>query len=156
MMILAIDPGSSMSAFVLFDSKTEEIERACIVENDYLLGFLVDNTLSSQVMAIEYMQGFGMTVGQEVFDTMFWTGRFCQAYQGRRFELIGRKQIKIGICGQTSARDQDIRESLRYRFGEPGTKSNPGRLYGIKSHLWSALAVAVYCADQIKQTKSKP
>ncbi len=38
-------------------------------------------------------------------------------------------------------------------FGEPGTKKNPGPTYGIKSHLWAALAVAVTAYDKIKENE---
>ena len=41
-----------------------------------------------------------------------------------------------------------IKRKIDTLFGEKGTKANPGKLYGVKSHIWSALALAVTYADK--------
>lgn len=150
MNILAIDPGCRESAFVVFNTETESIDEFGFLINEDML----ENCALSQskIMAIESIEGFGMTAGQEIFDTCFWSGRFCQAFRGE-FQRLGRKLIKIHLCGQSSSKDKDIRESLIYRFGAPGTKKQPGKLYGISGHCWSALAVAVTYSDKIKGIK---
>lgn len=156
MKILAVDPGCKQSAYVCFNSDTYSILDLGFISNEELLAMCQCHT-SGELLAIEYIEGFGMTAGQELFDTCFWSGRFCEAFLNARstqekalpFERIGRKAIKIHLCGSTQAKDKDIRESLIYRFGHPGTKSSPGRLYGISGHGWSALAVATYQADKI-------
>lgn len=145
MNILAIDPGTRDSAFVGFDTETERVLEHGFVENSSLLAGILTSTHGSLV--IESIQGFGMTAGQELFDTCFWSGRFCQAFNGE-FIRIGRRDIKLHLCGVVSAKDKDVREALVYRFGNPGTKKNPGKLYGISGHCWSALAVAVYQSDK--------
>jgi hypothetical protein len=40
-----------------------------------------------------------------------------------------------------------VRQALIDRLGPQGTKKNPGPTYGMRSHLWAALAVAVYAGD---------
>ncbi len=40
-----------------------------------------------------------------------------------------------------------MREALIHRFGEQGSKKAPGPTYGIASHVWAALAVAVTYSD---------
>lgn len=148
MNILAIDPGYKESAFVLFDSVSEKVIDFDFITNEF---FILDlNNFGASMLAIESIEGFGMTAGQELFDTCFWSGRFCQAFRGD-FQRIGRKRIKTHLCGNTTSKDKDIRESLIYRFGAPGTKKEPGRLYGIAGHCWSALAVAVTASDILNQ-----
>jgi len=56
---------------------------------------------------------------------------------------VYRKEVKIYLCGSMKAKDPNIRQALIDRLGDPGTKKNPGPTYGVKSHAWSALAVAV-------------
>lgn len=150
MNILAIDPGCHDSAWILFEAKTENVLHYGFEPNEIILESIVKDKLGSDLMAIESIEGFGMTAGQELFDTCFWSGRFCQAY-GVKFQRIGRKAIKLHLCGVTSAKDKDIRESLIYRYGAPGVKKAPGRLYGISGHCWSALAVAVFASDKAKE-----
>ncbi|WP_230687708.1 hypothetical protein, partial [Streptococcus pneumoniae] len=55
--------------------------------------------------------------------------------------------VKIWLCGTMRAKDANIAQALRDKHGEVGTKKNPGKLYGIKSHLWSALAIADYALN---------
>jgi hypothetical protein len=45
------------------------------------------------------------------------------------------------------AKDANIRQALIDKIGPQGTKAQPGPTYGIKSHSWAALAVAVYAAQ---------
>jgi hypothetical protein len=52
---------------------------------------------------------------------------------------------------QRRAKDQNIRQALIDRLGPPGTKKNPGPTYGVTSHMWSALAVAVTAHDKLKE-----
>ena len=147
MRILAIDPGSKQSAYVVYEGSLETISHHGFIDNGELLNAIKLPSWAVDLLAIESIEGFGMTAGQELFDTCFWSGRFCQAFRGQ-FQRSGRKAIKIHICGSTQAKDKDVREALIYRFGEPGTKKNPGKLYGISGHCWSALAVAVYASDK--------
>ena len=157
MRILAIDPGCRESAYVCFDSYDEKILTHGFVSNQEMLDICRGGIAECDNLAIESIEGFGMTAGQELFDTCWWSGRFCQASLQARsmgvfsidFKRIGRKAIKVSLCGVSSAKDKDIREALIYRYGQPGTKKSPGKLYGISGHCWSALAVAVYASDKL-------
>jgi hypothetical protein len=82
-----------------------------------------------------------MAVGREVFETCVWIGRFVERLG--IVTLVYRKDVKLTICGSPRAKDANVRAALIDRLGQVGTKNNPGPLYGMKSHLWSALAVAV-------------
>jgi hypothetical protein len=95
-----------------------------------------------------------MAVGREVFETVFWTGRFFEAATRRGADVswLPRKAIKVHLCGSARAQDSNIRVALIDRFGgserAKGTKKAPGALFGIKAHEWAALALAVTWWDQ--------
>lgn len=139
MIIMAIDPGPKESAWVLFDGKT--ISKYGYLLNDELLGGLCEVIFPFDALVIEWIEGYGLTVGRETFDTCRWVGRFEQAAGGAH--LLGRKAVKSHLCCTTRAKDKDIRAALIDRFGEPGTKKNPGPTYGITGDEWAALSVAV-------------
>lgn len=143
MIILAIDPGPKESAYCKFDGRI--LDHAYIL-NEQILSrapWLTDTGVIPVV--IEWIEGYGLTVGRETFETCYWVGRFCQAADVSH--LLGRKAIKSHLCNTTQAKDRDIRAALIDRFGEPGTKKKPGPTYGLVGDEWSALAVAVTWAD---------
>jgi hypothetical protein len=113
-------------------------------ENHELSDMLVDATANAFV--IEKIESFGMAVGAEVFETVFWSGRFAQALGGD-FHRIGRKDVKMHLCHSMRATDANIRCALIDKFGGKdaaiGRKANPGPLYGISKDCWSALAVGI-------------
>jgi hypothetical protein len=152
--ILAIDPGSTESAWVaLEDGKpvahAKELNHALLCRlrsGEHAPGF---NTSLTTLLAIEGIASYGMAVGKEVFDTCMWSGRFREAweYRGGAVQIVYRKEVKIFHCETSRANDANIRAALIDRFGGKeaaiGFKSAPGPLYGIKSDRWSALAVAL-------------
>jgi len=90
-----------------------------------------------------------MPVGIETFETCYWIGAMCHEYNGKR---IYRSTVKHHLCGSSKAKDANVRQALIDRFGPGrelaiGTKKNPGPLYGISSHCWAALALAVTYQD---------
>ena len=95
-------------------------------------------------------------VGKSTFETAYWTGRFVQAWDGKS-ERIPTRDIKIHLCGSIKGiSKKSIRAALIDRFGEKGTKKNPGLTYGLSDHTWSAFALAVFAYDEWeKQQKGK-
>jgi len=144
--ILAIDPGNTESAYVLVDEDYRPTEFAKI-GNEELLRMIdeVPFPLYDEAV-IEMVASYGMPVGKEVFDTCVWIGRFAQA-AGTRVEFIYRKDVKLNLCGQTRAKDSNIIQALKDRFGDKGTKKNPGWFYGVSKDVWSAVAVGVTYHD---------
>jgi hypothetical protein len=92
-----------------------------------------------------------MAVGASVFETCVWIGRFMQVSQqaGSDFSRVFRRDIKLHLCNSPRAKDGNVRQALIDRLGPQGTKKAPGPTYGVKSHEWAALAVAVYGWDTI-------
>lgn len=142
--MLAIDPGPTHSAIVeLYSGK---IEYASILPNTQLLQRLSAVISGSKPMAIEMIASYGMPAGKDLFETCLWIGRFIQAHGGQH-RLVYRKEVVSHVCLSSKAGDKNVRQALIDRFGDPGTKKNPGTLYGIKKDLWSALAVAVTAVE---------
>jgi hypothetical protein len=142
--LYAIDPGTEQSAIVAIGKFAPPHGR--IVANADLLAELRDRGhVSPGHLVIEQVESFGMPVGKEVFETVFWSGRFAEAWsdRGRPFSRIGRKAVKLALCGTVKANDPHIRQALIDRYGGPSCVKRGGSLAGIKSHLWAALAVAV-------------
>jgi hypothetical protein len=95
-----------------------------------------------------------MPVGAEVFETCVWIGRFmqywCHFASEQSITRIPRKEVKVHLCGTTKAKDANIRQALIDRIGPQGTKKAPGPTYGVKSHCWPALAVAVVAQGVVR------
>jgi len=143
--ILAIDPGTRESGFVVFDGR--RVAQAGVLHNELMLQAVIDGrrlTTAPDALAIETVEAMGMAVGAEVFETVHWAGRFLQAWRDpSSVRRITRRQVKLGLCGSMRAKDPNIRQALIDMLGAPGTKQRRGANYGVTSHAWSALAVAV-------------
>lgn len=153
MIILAIDPGCTDSAFVLYDVDARRPVWFSKLSNEKLLGIcrehvsIGDADVRFQHLAVEMIASYGMPVGREVFETCLWIGRFLEAWRGPH-SLVYRKDVKLHLCGTFRAKDPHVRQALIDRFGpgKPaaiGTRKQPGPLYGVAADVWSALAVAV-------------
>jgi len=151
--VIAIDPGSEKSAYVIWDGET--IQNANIVPNDELLrGFGVnkrsDFAWAGYGLVVEQIRCYGMTMGATLIDTVFWSGRFCQAW-GKEFHLIPRMDVKMHLCHTSRAKDKNIRQALIDRFGPVPTKKIPNPVYNghkISKDLWQSWALAVTHYDK--------
>lgn len=150
MKVLAIDPGNEKSAYVLWNADSEELWEMGIEENDKLVSMLSSLRVGSDVLAVEMIASYGMPVGATVFETCLWVGRFIERWEDD-YTLVYRKDVKLHLCHTSKAKDANIRQALIDRYGEPGTKKEPGKLYGVKKDIWAALAVAVYAGDKTIQ-----
>lgn len=112
--ILAIDPGSSQSAWLQFDGTRPR--GFGLTANDVLVRALRTGGLPD-VVVIEKVESYGMAVGAEVFDTVFWAGRFAEAVHRIPVVLLPRRAVKLALCGDSRAKDANIRAALLDRFG---------------------------------------
>jgi hypothetical protein len=143
-MILALDPGTTESGWVLFDGTT--VADSGVSDNHDVLRW-VQAGQDAELLAIEMIANMGMAVGKSTFDTVRWIGRFQQAWrEPEAVRFVFRHQVKQHLCGSQRAKDPNIRQALLDAIGPQGTKSKPGPTYGVKSHAWAALAVAVTVA----------
>jgi hypothetical protein len=160
--IRALDPGSSQSAWLDYDTEKGRPVAFGIEPNGELLTMLRGRTNHGRVpgvdvLVIEKIEGYGMAVGAEVFETVYWSGQFAEAAQGPQgreslprtdVARLGRKAVKVNVCGSTQAKDANIRQALIDRFGGTPAIRKGGVLYGISKDVWAALGVAVTYADQ--------
>lgn len=148
-MILAIDPGNVKSAYVLLGKDLKPIEFDIVSNTDLVQR--IDNLCGDvEHFAIEMVASYGMAVGAEVFETVFWIGRFWEAALMSccpYLQKVYRKDEKINLCGSMKAKDGNIRQALIDRFGPVGTKKNQGWFYGVSKDVWSAIAVGVTYHD---------
>jgi hypothetical protein len=155
MNIMAIDPGPEVSG-VVWLSPERKIIAAEIKDNKEIVRTLRDayTVYPHHHLAIEMITSYGMPVGAEVFETCTWIGRFEEAYNDACLTArYFRKDIKLHLCGTNRAKDGNVRQALIDLLGPPGVKKAPGPTYGIKSHTWAALALAVYAHHVLNQPK---
>jgi hypothetical protein len=159
--ILAIDPGTTESGWALFDGK--RVRSSGIFANSELLLWLLSGVMFAGeerervILAIEMIASYGMAVGKEVFETCVWIGRFQQAWRAPgEVQLVYRRDVKLFLCGSARAKDPNIRQALLDMLGPQGTKAKPGPTYGVKSHAWAALGVAVTAAARASSAAPAP
>lgn len=147
--ILALDPGTTETGWVLLDdgvvARGLDGRPMCDIEpNAEVLQKVRTAVLVADTLAIEMIASYGMAVGREVFETCVWIGRFQQAWhRPEEVRMVYRRDVKLHLCGSPRAKDPNIRQALLDKLGPQGTKKAPGPTYGVKSHAWAALAVAV-------------
>ena len=158
--IVAIDPGSKVSAFaVLVDGEPEDIG---INDNGFVSNYLqyIKLRWPDSELVIEMIACYGMPVGAEVFETCLWIGRFSERWESTLpvtdVHYVFRKDVKMNLCQNMRAKDSNIRQALIDRYGGKedgvGSKSNPGPLYGAKKDIWSAIAVGVTHLDEDRKS----
>lgn len=141
-MILAIDPGTHRSGWCRYAAG--KVLASGVLDNADTLAAVKAAEPEISTLAIEMVASYGMPVGREVFETCVWIGRFQQAWrEPDKVRLVYRRDVKLYLCGTMKAKDPHIRQALLDKIGPVGTVKAPGPLYGVKSHAWSALAVAV-------------
>ena len=152
---IAVDPGTEQSAIVVWNGK--QVLDAWIAKNDLMLSRI--KTLmpafpghSKKYFVIEQVRCYGMTMGADMIDTVFWSGRFAEAW-GREFVLMPRMDVKMHLCHTSRAKPKNTRQAMIDRFGKPPTKKTPNEIYNgfkIATHLWSAWELAVTFYDKTK------
>lgn len=155
--ILAIDPGTTQSGWVLYDG--ERVHSSGVEGNDAMLQ-RVQHWQSEVTLAIEMVASYGMPVGREVFETVVWIGRFQQAWHDpEAVQMVYRRDVKLHLCGTSKAKDPNVRQAILDLFARTGggatpqigTKAQPGPLYGVSTHAWPALGVALLVHHQAKR-----
>lgn len=149
-MILAIDPGNEFSAYVVLDKNLKPI---CFekIKNEELREKFFDIMMDYPIknVAIEMIACYGMAVGKTVFDTCIFIGQLKELALTTDVipKFIYRKEEKMNLCHTMKAKDSNVSQALRDRFGEKGTKKNKGWFYGFKADVWQAYAVGVTYHD---------
>lgn len=162
--VIGIDPGTEQSALVVLEPDAAGPSFHDIVRNDDMILSLkaVQKALAVKYPAgppvhvgVEMIASYGMPVGEEVFSTVLWTGHFITNFPKLAaptyIRKVYRRNVKMHLCGNNSAKDSNVRRALIDRFPRSGggktpqigTKGEPGPLYGLKKDEWAALGVAI-------------
>lgn len=177
MKIMAIDPGTTESAYVILDDQYQ-IFSADKVGNDVILSIIADAPGLDAVIIEDIEPRYsstdrsaaGAVMGQSTIETIKAFGRFGwqASLRGlmvgsifRRDErscLIPTKRNGLPPLPETAPKHADgqIRASLIRRFARHdkergrGTKANPDTFYGFHGDMWQAMAVGVTWLDQEK------
>ncbi len=157
MKIFAIDPGNINSAYCIMDDDYKLYEFAKL-ENKQIMNVLISKLNEVNEVVIERMMNYSNNVGQSVFITCEWIGRFSQeAEKYTAVNYLFRKDEKMYLCQTMKANDAAIRHALIDRFAEfdkkngRGTKKNPDYFYGVSHDCWSAIAIATTFIDMKKE-----
>jgi hypothetical protein len=156
--ILAIDPGTKRSAYVIVHPSGKVSGE--ILDNFALLKKLEELPLPVFKPVIEMVSCYGFPVGREVFDTVVWIGRFCQAIEAAvgygKVTLLPRQKAKQALISGRVSNDSEIRRRVIELYGGKekalGNKAAPGPLHDIHRDLWQALALAI-AFDRLVLTK---
>lgn len=157
MIILAIDPGPTESAYVLLNDDLKPCKFGK-VPNEHLLELIYKRMVyfPDTHFVIEMVASYGMAVGADVFETVFWTGRFwnqAEQHSDCTRTRIYRKDEKMNLCHNMRAKDSNIRQALIDRFAKhdikngKGTIKNPDWFHGFSKDVWQAYAVGVTYYD---------
>lgn len=153
-----MDTGTTESGIVVYDAKTHTLPFIGILDNEEILVKI--DELSFDVASLEMVASYGMPVGATTFETVYWIGRFTERVEARgkkSFRYYKKIDINPAICFNSKAKDKNIRMAILEMFPQTGggkepaigTKKQPGVLYGMKSHMFPALAVALTHALKI-------
>lgn len=162
MLALCVDPGTTKSGMLFYDGTYNDLSvmhPRSDISNFELLRFDLKHEFKPDVILIEMVASYGMAVGASTFETCVWIGRFIQKFGEERVKLIYRKDVKKCLCGSMQAKDSNIRQAIIERFPaagggktpQIGTKKQPGPLFGISSHCWSALALGITYFETLKE-----
>jgi len=158
--LLAIDPGSTQSAWVIFDGERPLAFGKCdnhdmvvrpvagIDIGEWETVFWASEHFRDvEHVAIEALHPRGMPTAQEEMETQFWAGRIVERI-GLPHTKIKRSDEKMTLCGRcVEVTDANIRQAIIDRFGGKdaaiGKKVKPGPLHGVKADVRQALAIAI-------------
>jgi len=159
--ILSIDPGPNKSAYIfvsLSNKNTFNILEREHIDNNEMIKFIISKSITHRKieLVIETIVSYGNMIGQKTIDTAIWAGQFLRQGKnlGLKTVLISRPEVQLNLCNNKRAKPKNMKQALKDRFGDLGTKKNPGKLYGIKGagkgksdHIWSALELAITYID---------
>lgn len=117
-LILAIDPGPTESAVIALGGTT--VYYHAKLPNAAVLAELGRDAWGAQVLAVEMIASYGMSVGAEVFQTCVVIGRMVQEWDRDGAPpsiLVPRLTAKLHVCKSAKAKDSNVRQGLLDLWG---------------------------------------
>lgn len=148
--LIAIDPGTTQSGWVSVETGNglPKILAAGVDDNRVLLNYLRQRAKEDELV-IEMVKSYGASVGDTTFEMVVWIGRFEEVFDqsGRPVRRIPRATVRTKLCGTARAKPPETWQAVLDLYGgeekAKGCKARPGPLYGITSHMRSALELAI-------------
>lgn len=147
--LLALDPGTAQSAWVLWNGW--RILDFGLEPNEVVLKRFEEGFPATH-FTYEMFASFGMAAGKSIFETCVWIGQFRHAWGTKNpVDKLYRKTIAAKLVSPR-ARDSQIRAAVIALVGPPGKKKFQGPTYGFRKDLWQALAVAIVGYKKLLET----
>lgn len=141
--ILAIDPGTDRSAWLVLDG--QEVRERGIDDNGEVLRVLRhDAGVGWQVVIERVEPRYGLRIGWETVSTIEWVGRFTEAAHPLTVALVARSDVlrHLSVAPGGNA-DSGVRMAMLDRWGGVAACRKGGPLAGLRTHLWQALGAGV-------------
>lgn len=152
MKLLAIDPGNTLSGYVILEPSVPssankfEITEHGNITNFELLQLITADLEDVTVGLIEMIQSYGKPVGDSVFNTCRWIGKFELRMLDNDWKtaLILRKSIINFHLSSAAVKNPDslIRKKMIEKY--------PQESKGVTSHAWQALGLATMYLESQK------
>jgi len=146
--LLAIDPGSYQTGYALIRTGDAEIlEYGDKIDNRQIRRRIMQRDYD--ILVIEILAHMGNKGGASLYETAYWIGRFREASRMKNCHLMYRREEYMHFFGTGSGNDSAIIATLKGRFGDKGTKKDPGWTYGLSGDAWQAFGIGVIAADKL-------
>ena len=148
MRILAIDPGTTESGYVILDCETKAIVAHGIVDNWGMEHMLLDFDRVTHAV-IERIACRGIVAGDSVFLTCEWVGRFHWWLRSRGIPVafMKRREVLTELLGSHKVRwkgaDSKVRAIAIESIGPQGSADKPGSTFGLRYDEWQAAGLAL-------------
>jgi hypothetical protein len=143
--LLCIDPGPVTSGLVELDTTRfppRIVRGVAKCPNADVLAAIWEHSAD---VVIERFACMGMAVGEETLEAVHWGGRFHQEADAWHYPVhrIKRHEVKMALCGNTRAKDANIRQAIIDIYGGLTATKKGGALHGVSADAWAALAVGL-------------
>lgn len=175
MRLLAIDPGPTKSAYIIFDTHDFSPKEWGKIDNPLM--FYILDADGHTFLVLEKLAYQGRPAGRDTLDTALWSGRFLQVWNADgAVYMMPRSEVKKHLLGRATGTDTHIRQAIIDRYGgdqvakgvrckrcygkgwrgrdhapcdncTKGWEVPKGPLRGVAADVWQALALAITYTD---------
>jgi len=151
MLTLAIDPGPSTCGAALYDPGRRAVlwssKAAPVVMLSDLLWLPTPDAPwwgHDLLVLVERVQSYGIA-GRHLLETSEAVGRLWRSAEagGHDVRLVPRRLVCLSLDVSGGGKDAQVRRRCVEVLGPRGTKRDPGPTYGVTSHGWQALGLAL-------------
>ena len=148
---LAIDPGPETCGAALYDPSTRRVlwsDKAAPVASMCDQLWLPHPDVPwwghDLLVLVERVESYGIS-GNHLLRTSEALGRLWRSAEagGHDVRLIPRRLVCRALDVTGGGKDGKVRQACIAILGEPGRKADPGPTYGVTSHAWQALGLAL-------------